>query len=84
MSRKLLVVAGALVVAVAVDLVTGAAVPGRMAVFSLAATFLLVLGAKWLGRAGLQQPVGRRPGELPEQPAVAAPTIDQAREVDRG
>ncbi len=66
MSRPALLVAGAVAAAVLIDLLTGAAVPGRMAVFSLAATFLLVLGAKWLARAGLQQPVGRRPGELPE------------------
>jgi hypothetical protein len=66
-SRLVLVVA-AIALAVVADLATGALVPGRTALFSLTATFVLVLGSKRLARAGLQQPVGLRPGELPEEP----------------
>jgi hypothetical protein len=47
-----------------VDLATGAAVPGRTAVFSLGAAAVLVLGAKWLGAAGVSRPAGSRVGEL--------------------
>lgn len=54
MNRAVVVVL-LLVLAVVVDVVTGAAVPGRMAAFSLVASLGLVLGAKALGRAGLQQ-----------------------------
>lgn len=52
---RVLVVLALLAVAVAVDVATGAALPGRMAAFSLAGAFVLVLGAKALGRAGLQR-----------------------------
>jgi len=62
--RTVAAVAVALVVSVLVDLATGAAVPGRMALFSLSAVALLVLGGKRLAAAGLQRPAGTRPGEL--------------------
>lgn len=57
-------VVAAIGLAVVVDLVAGSAVPGRMAVFALASTFLLVLVPKQLAAWFLQRPVGTRPGEL--------------------
>lgn len=50
------VVVGALVVATIVEVIAGAAVPGRMPAFALGATFLLVFGAKRLG-AFIQKPL---------------------------
>jgi hypothetical protein len=78
--RRIGLVALALVVAVVIDLATGYPVPGRMAAFSLAATFVLVLGAKWLAAAGLQQPIGTRVGELGDP----ADDIDGDAEPDSG
>jgi hypothetical protein len=54
----------ALVVAVGVDVLVDYPVPGRMALVALGSSFGLVLGAKWLAAAFLQQPVGTRAGEL--------------------
>jgi hypothetical protein len=34
-----------------------------IAAFAFAASLLLVVGAKWLGRRGLSRPAGSRPGE---------------------
>jgi hypothetical protein len=39
-----------------------------MAAVALGGTFLLVLGAKRLGAAGLSRPVGSRPGDTEEMP----------------
>ncbi|TVR24677.1 MAG: hypothetical protein EA389_10830 [Ilumatobacter sp.] len=78
--RRVALVGLALVVAVVIDLATGYPVPGRMAAFSLVATFVLVLGAKWLSAAGLQQPVGSRVGELGDP----ADDIDIDDDIDGG
>jgi hypothetical protein len=66
--RRALVVLVACAIAVVVDLAVGAAVPGRMAAVALGGTFLLVLGAKRLGAAGLSRPLGSRPGDTEEVP----------------
>lgn len=50
------VVVAALVLATLVEIVTDASVPGRMPLFALGATFLLVLGAKQLARL-IQRPL---------------------------
>lgn len=33
-------------------------------VFAFAASAVLIIGAKWLGRIGISRPAGSRPGEL--------------------
>lgn len=53
---KVVVVIAALAVATLVEVVTDASVPGRMPLFALGATFVLVLGAKRLG-AVIQRPL---------------------------
>lgn len=64
MTRTVAIVVGALVAAVVVDLVAGVDDPGLFAVFGLATSLLLGLGAKWLGAVALSRPLGSRPGDV--------------------
>ena len=82
MRRDLIVVVGALVAGLAVDLATGSYYPpGVMPSFVVGVTAALVLGAKWLGRNLLDRPVDSRPGDVdptgvtddPCPPTVARP-----------
>jgi len=53
-------------------------------VFALTASFLLVLGAKWLGSAVVSRPAGTRAGELgdPRDDLFPAPAAGRPVEVD--
>ena len=53
---RVVVVVAAVVVATLVEVVTDASVPGRMPLFALGATFVLVLGAKQLAKV-IQRPL---------------------------
>lgn len=79
---KVALVGLALAVAVVVDVLIDAPVPGRMAVVALGSSFLLVLGAKSLAAAFLQQPVGTRVGEVGNQADdISGDWIDVHRDV---
>lgn len=82
MSRRVgavVVVVVALALGTAIEWATGAAVPGRMPLFALAAAAVLVLGAKQLGRL-VSRPVGTRAGELGDP----ADELDQVPGVPAG
>ena len=53
-------------------------------IFAMAASVVLVLGAKWLGSAVVSRPAGTRAGELgdPRDDLLAAPADARPEEVD--
>jgi hypothetical protein len=53
-------------------------------VFAMAASVVLVIGAKWLGSAVVSRPAGTRAGELgdPRDDLVDAPADARAEEAD--
>lgn len=58
------VVIAALAAALVADLATGASWPGRISVFALASSVVLVIGAKSLVSPIVSRPAGSRVGEL--------------------
>lgn len=77
------IVVVALAVATLVEWATGASVPGRMPLFALGASIVLVLGAKQLGRV-VSRPVGARVGELGDPADDVAPAYDQVHDAEVG
>lgn len=78
-TARIAVVVVALVVGTLIEVVTDASVPGRMPLFALAATYVLVIGAKQLARL-VQRPM--TPEEVATEhlpPAV----VDAGREEGR-
>lgn len=61
---RIALVGGALALAFVADLAVGASWPGRTAVVALAASVMLVVGAKSLLSPLVARPVGSRVGEL--------------------
>ncbi|HSL57600.1 MAG TPA: hypothetical protein VK866_07150 [Acidimicrobiales bacterium] len=84
MTRIVALVTAALVLAVVVDLATGAKQPGLVPAFSLVGTVALVLGAKALGRHLVSRPAGSRPGESLTSAPPPEPRADGAGGARRG
>ena len=56
MTRKLAVTAGVFLVAVIVDLIVGADVPGYDALLGFVGCVVIIIGSKWLGKKVIQRP----------------------------
>lgn len=75
------VVVAALLLATLVEIVTDASVPGRMPLFALGATFVLVLGAKQLAKL-IQRPLTAEEVATEHLRAAAADASDASDEAE--